>query len=93
MKTIEVYYNEVTDETYYTEEELMNSISENLDSDDIASAMNEIGLMEVFESLIAPERSSAMYEKILDVAERLFRNEYCGKTLMEVEEDDEDCSR
>lgn len=93
MKTVEVYYNEVTDETYYTEEELMNSISENLDSDDIAAAMNEIGLMEVFESLIAPERSSAMYEKILDVAERIFYNEYCGKTLMEVEEDDEDCGR
>ena len=90
MKTIEVYYNEVTDETYYTEEELMESIDENLDDDDIAAAMNEIGLTNVFESLIAPERSSAMYEEIIEVAERIFRDSYCGKILTEVEEEDDE---
>lgn len=91
MKTIEVYYNDMTpDETYYTEEELQDSINKYLDSDDIKKAMQEIGLMEVFESLLSPECSSAMYEKILEVAEQLFRDFYCGKTLMEVEEDDED---
>lgn len=91
MKTIEVYYNDMTpDVTYYTEEELQESINEYLDSDDIAKAMNQIGLVEVFESLLSPERSLAMYEKILEVAEQLFRDFYCGKTLMEVEEDDKD---
>ena len=91
MKTIEVYYNDMTpDETYYTEEELQVSIDEYLDSDDIARAMNKIGLMNVFESLLSPERSSAMYEEILEVAEQLFRDFYCGKTLMEVEEEDDE---
>ena len=90
MKTIKVYYNDVTpDEIYYTEEELRDSINKYLESDDIAAAMNEIGLMEVFESLLSPERSSAMYEKILEVAEQLFRDFYCRKILIEVEENDE----